>query len=112
MNSLVCWVVSQRERTCAPITPPQGPSNVDGHDAAARFAEALREGVSQSVERECTPELIAVARRRQGDRMNPKTSKLTALLGSASLLTMASATVHAQQVAQAQMAQAAPQEVP
>src|SRR5882757_7304550 len=45
--------------------------------------------------------------------MNSKTSKLATLLGSASLLTMASAmAAQAQQVAQAQMAQANPQEVP
>src|SRR5437870_5723472 len=45
--------------------------------------------------------------------MNPKTSKLTTLLGTASLLTMANAiAAQAQQVAQAQMAQASPQEVP
>src|SRR3954471_398925 len=46
-------------------------------------------------------------------QMNSTTSKVATLLGSASLLTMASAmAAHAQQVAQAQMAQAAPQEVP
>ena len=45
--------------------------------------------------------------------MNSKTSKLATLLGSASLLTMANAmTAQAQQLAQAQMAQAGPQEVP
>ena len=45
--------------------------------------------------------------------MNSKTSKLATLLGSASLLTMASAmAAQAQQLAQAQMAQAGPQEVP
>src|SRR5256885_2120878 len=42
--------------------------------------------------------------------MNPTTSKLATLMGSASLLTLTSALAHAQQVAQAQMAQA--QEVP
>src|SRR5260370_24030161 len=45
--------------------------------------------------------------------MNSKTSKLATLLGSASLLTMANAmAAQAQQLAQAQMAQAGPQEVP
>jgi|SwirhirootsSR2_FD_contig_51_816347_length_3424_multi_4_in_0_out_0_1 outer membrane receptor protein involved in Fe transport len=44
--------------------------------------------------------------------MNPKTSKLATLLGSASMMTIASATAQAQQVAQAQMAQAGAQEVP
>jgi len=45
--------------------------------------------------------------------MNSKTSKLATLLGSASLLTMASAmAAHAQQIAQAQMAQAGAMEVP
>ncbi len=45
--------------------------------------------------------------------MNPTTSKLATLMGSASLLTMTSAlAVQAQQVVQAQMAQAGPQEVP
>jgi outer membrane receptor protein involved in Fe transport len=45
--------------------------------------------------------------------MNSKTSKLTALLGSASLMTLSHAVqAQAQQVAQAQMAQAAPMEVP
>src|SRR5258706_12817662 len=45
--------------------------------------------------------------------MNPTTSKLAILMGSASLLTRASAiAAQAQQVAQAQMAQANPQEVP
>jgi iron complex outermembrane recepter protein len=45
--------------------------------------------------------------------MNPTTSKLATLLGTASLLTMANAmAAHAQQVAQAQMAQAGPAEVP
>src|SRR5712675_14666 len=45
--------------------------------------------------------------------MNPTTSKLAALMGSASLLTIATAlSAQAQQVAQAQMAQANPQEVP
>src|SRR6266550_4261400 len=45
--------------------------------------------------------------------MNPKTSKLTTLLGTASFLTLAtSLDAQAQQVAQAQMAQASPQEVP
>ena len=45
--------------------------------------------------------------------MESKAPKLAALLGSASLLTIASAmSAHAQQVAQAQMAQAAPTEVP
>ena len=45
--------------------------------------------------------------------MNPTGSKLTTLLGTASLLTMAYATsAYAQQVAQAQMAQAGPAEVP
>ncbi len=45
--------------------------------------------------------------------MNPKTSKLASLLGSASLLAMAGAGgVQAQQVAQAQTAQANPMEVP
>jgi hypothetical protein len=45
--------------------------------------------------------------------MNSKTSKLATLLGSASLLTMASAmAAQAQQLAQALMAQAGPQEVP
>src|SRR2546430_4117502 len=45
--------------------------------------------------------------------MNSKTSKLATLLGSASLLTIANAiAAQAQQVAQAQMAQATPQEVP
>ena len=45
--------------------------------------------------------------------MNPATSKLAALMGSASLLTMAHVlAAQAQQVAQAQMAQANPGEVP
>src|SRR5256714_13150267 len=45
--------------------------------------------------------------------MNTKTSRLATLLGSASLLSMAGAmAAHAQQVAQAQTAQATPQEVP
>jgi outer membrane receptor protein involved in Fe transport len=45
--------------------------------------------------------------------MNFKTSKVATLLGSASMMTMASAiAAQAQQVAQAQMAQAGPQEVP
>src|SRR5256714_12615425 len=45
--------------------------------------------------------------------MNSKTSKLATLLGSASFFTMASAmAAQAQQVAQAQTAQATPQEVP
>ncbi len=45
--------------------------------------------------------------------MNSKTSKLATLLGSASLLTIANAmAAQAQQLAQAQMAQAGPQEVP
>src|SRR6267378_5226644 len=45
--------------------------------------------------------------------MNPKTSKITALLGTASFLTLAtSLSAQAQQVAQAQTAQAAPMEVP
>jgi len=45
--------------------------------------------------------------------MNSKTSKLATLLGSASLFTMANAmAAQAQQVAQAQMAQATPMEVP
>src|SRR3954463_1551823 len=45
--------------------------------------------------------------------MNPTTSKLSLLLGTASLVTMANAmAAQAQQVAQAQMAQAAPAEVP
>src|SRR5215469_3865385 len=45
--------------------------------------------------------------------MNSKTSKVAALLGSASMMTMAGAiAAQAQQVAQAQMAQAGPQEVP
>src|SRR5258708_11112462 len=45
--------------------------------------------------------------------MNPTASKLAVLMGSASVLTMASAlAAQAQQVAQAQMAQAAPGEVP
>ena len=45
--------------------------------------------------------------------MNPTTSKLATLLGTASLLTMANAmAAQAQQVAQAQMAQAGPAEVP
>lgn len=45
--------------------------------------------------------------------MNPKTSRLASLLGSASLLAMGGAGgADAQQVAQAQMAQAAPMEVP
>src|SRR5258705_12807180 len=45
--------------------------------------------------------------------MNFRTSKLATLLGSASLLTMASAmAAQAQQIAQAQMAQANPQELP
>ena len=46
-------------------------------------------------------------------QMNPTTSKLATLLGTASLLTMANAmAAQAQQVAQAQMAQAGPAEVP
>src|SRR6185369_1145446 len=46
-------------------------------------------------------------------QMNPTTSKVAMLLGSASLLTMASAiAAQAQQVAQAQMAQAGPAELP
>ena len=45
--------------------------------------------------------------------MNQKTSKLATLLGSASLLTMANAmAAQAQQIAQAQMAQASPQDIP
>src|SRR3954464_9821626 len=45
--------------------------------------------------------------------MHSTTSKLSTLLGTASLVTMASVmAAHAQQVAQAQMAQAAPAEVP
>ena len=45
--------------------------------------------------------------------MNPKTSKITALLGTASFLALAtSLDAQAQQVAQAQMAQASPMEVP
>src|SRR5258707_3570981 len=45
--------------------------------------------------------------------MNPTTSKLSMLLGTASLMTMASAmAAQAQQLAQAQTAQAAPMEVP
>ena len=45
--------------------------------------------------------------------MNPTTSKLATLMGSASLLTIACAlAAQAQQVAQTQMAQANPQEVP
>jgi iron complex outermembrane receptor protein len=45
--------------------------------------------------------------------MNPTTRKLATLMGSASLFTLASAlSGHAQQVAQAQMAQATPAEVP
>src|SRR5882724_4702087 len=45
--------------------------------------------------------------------MHPATSKIAALLGSASVFTLATAlSANAQQVAQAQMAQAAPQEVP
>jgi outer membrane receptor protein involved in Fe transport len=45
--------------------------------------------------------------------MNPTTSKLATLLGTASLVTMANAmAAQAQQVAQAQMAQAGPAEVP
>src|SRR4029079_6836551 len=45
--------------------------------------------------------------------MNSKAPKLAALLGTASLVTMANAiAAQAQQVAQAQMAQAAPMEVP
>src|SRR5437588_9964462 len=45
--------------------------------------------------------------------MNPTTSRLAALLGTASFLTLAgSLEAQAQQVAQGQMAQAAPQEVP
>src|SRR6266513_2278192 len=50
--------------------------------------------------------------RARGNTMNPTTSKLATLMGSASLLTLTSAlAAQAQQVAQAQMAQAA-QEVP
>src|SRR5579871_1843262 len=46
-------------------------------------------------------------------QMNSTTSKVATLLGTASLLTMASAmAAHAQQVAQAQTAQAAPEELP
>src|ERR1700681_3395609 len=45
--------------------------------------------------------------------MNSKTSKFATFMGSASLLTIAGAlAAQAQQVAQAQMAQAGPQEVP
>jgi outer membrane receptor protein involved in Fe transport len=45
--------------------------------------------------------------------MNPTASKFASLLGTASLVTMANAmAAHAQQVAQAQMAQAGPAEVP
>src|SRR6266699_7038095 len=45
--------------------------------------------------------------------MNPTTSRLAALLGTASFLTLAtSLDVRAQQIAQAQTAQASPQEVP
>src|SRR5258705_10672098 len=45
--------------------------------------------------------------------MNPNTSRLTALLGTASFLALFnSISAQAQQVAQAQMAQSSPQEVP
>ena len=45
--------------------------------------------------------------------MNPKTTKFATLMGSASFFTLAQALgADAQQVAQAQMAQAAPTEVP
>src|SRR5438105_6659013 len=45
-----------------------------------------------------------------GGHMNPAVSRLSALMGSASLLTLTTALgAHAQQVAQAQMAQASPQ---
>src|SRR3954470_21870660 len=50
-----------------------------------------------------------------GIAMNPNTSKLATLLGSASFFTLAAslaANAQNQQVAQAQMAQAGPQEVP
>src|ERR1700687_6270315 len=51
--------------------------------------------------------------RHQGVIVNPTTCKLATLMGSASLLTIATAlSAQAQQVAQAQMAQANPQEVP
>src|SRR5919205_481552 len=50
---------------------------------------------------------------RWGDDMNPRTSTIASLLGSASLLAMANTGVtQAQQVAQAQMAQATPTEIP
>src|SRR5229473_1360358 len=48
-----------------------------------------------------------------GDFMNPTTSRLATLMGSASLLTIVNAlAAQAQQVAQAQMAQGTPGEVP
>src|SRR5438477_12643968 len=51
--------------------------------------------------------------RARGNTMNPTTSKLATLMGSASLLTLTNVlAAQAQQVAQAQMAQANPQEVP
>jgi outer membrane receptor protein involved in Fe transport len=50
----------------------------------------------------------------QGEKfvMNPTTSRLATLLGTASLLTLADAVAHAQPVAPVQTAQAAPQEIP
>src|SRR2546423_2690168 len=44
--------------------------------------------------------------------MNPTTSRFATLMGSASFLTLTAITAHAQQVAQAQMAQAGPEAVP
>src|SRR5437764_1687820 len=44
--------------------------------------------------------------------MNPTASRLATLMGSASFLTLTAITAHAQQVAQAQMAQAAPEAIP
>src|SRR5206468_11863331 len=48
----------------------------------------------------------------EGGIMNPKTSTLASLLGSASLLAMTAGVAQAQQVAQAQTAQATPMEIP
>src|SRR4051794_27495383 len=50
--------------------------------------------------------------RPRGGMMNPKTSTLATLLGSASLLAITAGNAQAQQVAQAQTAQATPAEVP
>src|SRR6185437_2702963 len=83
---------------------------------ASFLAGALREGVLRSVLLKTGPN-GPLARHPSailtGDKMNPKASKLASLLGSASLLTMANVmAAQAQQIAQAQTAQATPMEVP